>query len=206
MEDIQAKKLDRLAEIEQELEELGKKLTEKEIEFCTYYSQNGNKKRSAEMAGYSTTHAHVYGNRLYNKANLKKYVSLLSEINTLDAKASITEQAWRLQAIASHNVSDYVEVSNGTVTVKSLDELTPEQKYAVKSIKPTKFGIEVHFYDKMQAIEMLNRNLGFYKADNEQVATSSTPTVAILLPDNKRGIVQPLENDTTASRIPDESA
>lgn len=206
MEDIQAKKLDRLAEIEQELEELSKELSEKEITFCKFYAQNGNKTRSAEMAGYLKSHAHTYSVRLYQKPNIKRYIALYVELNTLDAKASMQEQAWRLQAIASHNVSDYVEVNDGVVTVKSMDELTPEQKYAVKSIKPTKFGIEVHFYDKMQAIEMLNRNLGFYKADNEQVATNTTPTVAILLPDNQRGIVQPLENDTATSRIPDQGA
>jgi len=172
MEDIQNKKLERLAEIEKELGELNKQLTETEVKFCTFYAQTGNQKRSAEMAGYKKTHSHVYGNRLYNKASIKKYINLLCEIDTLDAKASIQEQAWRLQAIASANVSDFVSVDDdGVITIRNLDELTQEQKYAIKTIKPTKFGLEIQFHDKMQAIEMLNRNLGFYKEDNEQSAT-----------------------------------
>jgi phage terminase small subunit len=54
------------------------------------------------------------------------------------------------------------------ITIKDFEELTPVQGRAIKSLKYGKHGIEIDFFDKARAFEMLNKHKGFYQVDNEQ--------------------------------------
>lgn len=58
------------------------------------------------------------------------------------------------------------------ITIKDFEDLTPVQRRAIKSVKYGKFGIEVEFFDKARAFEMLNKHKGFYQVDNEQKAAT----------------------------------
>ena len=46
--------------------------------------------------------------------------------------------------------------------IKNFDELSPEQKACISGVKETKHGIEVTFYNKEKALEMLGRHLGMF--------------------------------------------
>lgn len=54
--------------------------------------------------------------------------------------------------------------------ITDFDKLTEVQRRSIKSVKEGKFGLEVEFYDKMRAFDMLNKHKGFYEKDNSQKA------------------------------------
>lgn len=55
-----------------------------------------------------------------------------------------------------------VNLKNNNLIIKNFDELTPEQKACISGVKETKHGIEVTFYNKEKALEMLGRHLGIF--------------------------------------------
>jgi len=54
------------------------------------------------------------------------------------------------------------------VIIKSFNELSDIERRSIISIKETKHGIEITFFKKETAFEMLNRQKGIYEKDNKQ--------------------------------------
>lgn len=67
-----------------------------------------------------------------------------------------------------------VNLNNNRLIIKNFDELTPEQKACISGVKETKYGIEVTFYNKEKALEMLGRHLGMF---NDKVKIDGEMTV-----------------------------
>ena len=55
-----------------------------------------------------------------------------------------------------------VNLKDNSLIIKNVDQLSPEQKASISGVKETKFGIEVTFYNKEKALEMLGRHLGMF--------------------------------------------
>ncbi|CAL7867511.1 terminase small subunit [Fusobacterium necrophorum] len=55
-----------------------------------------------------------------------------------------------------------VNLKKNRVIIRDFEELTPEQRACVAGVKETKYGIEVSFYNKEKALEMLGRHLGMF--------------------------------------------
>ena len=55
-----------------------------------------------------------------------------------------------------------VTITSNRVIIKNFEELTEQQKSCISGIKETKFGIEVTFYSKEKALELLGRHLGIF--------------------------------------------
>ena len=76
-------------------------------------------------------------------------------------KTITTEQLlFHLQAIATVDATDLLQVKNGSLQVVDTDTLTPEQKAAVASIEKSTGGIKIKLYDKLKALELLCKLLG----------------------------------------------
>lgn len=75
-----------------------------------------------------------------------------------------------LAKIASSDATDVAEVKRGIVKIRDTKDLSPNQKGAIACIKEGKYGIEVTRYDKLRALEMLGRHLGFFdpKPEDEE--------------------------------------
>jgi phage terminase small subunit len=54
------------------------------------------------------------------------------------------------------------------LVIKDFKELNEIQRKAITSVKQGKFGIEIEFFPKVRAYDMLNRHKGVYEADNQQ--------------------------------------
>ncbi len=54
------------------------------------------------------------------------------------------------------------------ITIQDFANLPPEIRRAIKSLKHGKHGIEIEFFDKVKAFEMINKHQGFYEKDNNQ--------------------------------------
>jgi len=76
-------------EIQYTLEELQKKLTEKERIFCHQYIIDWNGARSAREAGYSETSAREIASQNLAKLHIRQYINLIK--NNLEEEAGISK-------------------------------------------------------------------------------------------------------------------
>lgn len=92
-----------------------------------------------------------------------------------------------LSFIAGADISDVVEfddrecfdaedkniVYQSTVSVKSMKELSPMQRKLIKSVKQTKYGLELTLHDAMQARKQLTALCGHDAAKRLEITTDS---------------------------------
>lgn len=85
-----------------------------------------------------------------------------------------------LQTLALARATDFLAVRNGAVDIKSTDELPPELTAAIASVEKTSTGLRVKFYDKLKALELLGKYLGFFEPGNGRGQTKNNLLQAIL--------------------------
>ena len=73
--------------------------------------------------------------------------------------------------------TEYLQV----VLVKNLEELTEAQQRCIKSIKPTRNGVEIELYPKTDVGDRIAKMLGFNEAEKTSVEVSSKLTDEELL-------------------------
>ena len=69
-----------------------------------------------------------------------------------------------LTAIAMARATDFMSVREGTLDIRSTDELTPRQAAAIASIERSTGGLKLKFYDKLKALELLGKYLGLFES------------------------------------------
>ena len=67
---------------------------------------------------------------------------------------------FQLQAIATVDTTELLQVEDGGLLVKDTRELTPSQRAAIASIEKSTGGIKLKLYDKLKALELLCKLLG----------------------------------------------
>ena len=72
------------------------------------------------------------------------------------------------------DLEDGMKVWQSTIRVKSMKELTPLQRKLIKSVKQTKYGLELVLHDAMQARKQLAALQGFDAAKKLEI-TDNTP-------------------------------
>lgn len=76
-------------------------------------------------------------------------------------KTVTTEQLlFQLQAIATVDTTELLQVEGGSLLVKDTRDLTQSQRAAVASIEKATGGIKIKLYDKLKALELLCKLLG----------------------------------------------
>ena len=68
--------------------------------------------------------------------------------------------------------------------------MSPEQKACISGVKETKFGIEVTFYNKEKALEMLGRHLGMFTEKLEVKGELNSNPFAGLTTDELKKIIK----------------
>jgi hypothetical protein len=143
-------------------------LTPKQLRFVSGYVEGGNKveayrqaydcrrmtdatiRRKSQEVATSPTVA----------AEIERHYTDLRECNKLTGQRVMEE----IGALAFSDFTDYVQVAAGRYQVRDLDDLTKEQRTAIKSIRsvqtPDGPRIEIELHDKMGALRQLAKSLG----------------------------------------------
>ena len=141
--------------------------TDKERRFCEEYCIDLNATQAAIRAEYSVKSARQIGSQNLSKPYIAKYIATLqsdlSKLTGVTAARNILElKKMAFTSLAGLNKNWY--------ELKDWNELTEEQKSAISEITQTvtSFGdsgekktVKLKLHDKLKAIEMLNRMLGF---------------------------------------------
>ncbi len=177
-----------------ELQEYKGAILPQQALFAEHYVANGyNGQRAAIAAKYGVKGAKVQANRLLTNVNVKAYVDALARINSDSIKVDIDMQLKRLSWLQQADIRHYIYFDGKSIKFKPFDQLTDEQAFAIKGIKNTRHGIELILHDKAWSVDMINKHLGFYEKDNGQKGEALAAAVAVLLPDNGRGKVVPMD-------------
>lgn len=135
-------------------EEASLNLNDKQRKWCEVYVNNFNSKLAAKKAGYSPNTAATIGWKLRQNPDVCLYLAWL--------KLRVSYKAWvrpedivdQYARIAFADVTDFVEVKGGRLTLVDSDQMDGQ---LVKSVKKGRDGVSIEMYDKMQALARLER-------------------------------------------------
>lgn len=133
--------------------------------FVKEYLKDLNGTQAYIRAGYKVkdeNSAAVMANRLLRNVKIQEKIQVA--MKEREKRTEITQDRV-LNEIANLAFTDrtgIVNLKNNSLIIKNFDELSPEQKACISGVKETKFGIEVTFYNKEKALEMLGKHLGMF--------------------------------------------
>ena len=154
------------------------KLTPRQEKFCLYYHELDNateayrRSYSAENMKESTVNNRAYEllQRGEIKGRLRQLQNKLQERSDIKKDEAVSSLTKMLRA----SVLDAVSIVDGNVIVKNTSDIPEDLKPCISSIKSTTFGIEINFYDKIQAIDRLAKLLGWDAPTKSEVLSNMT--------------------------------
>jgi phage terminase small subunit len=161
-------------------------LTGKQELFCQNYCNIWDKTNAAKAAGYSHTSAHVIGSDLYQLPKIRARIKEILSSKRQEYQVNSDRLQLEIARLAFSDPTEIFEEMRGrTVLMYDLKKLPARHRAAIKSVKMGKYGLEIQFHDKIGAMEMLAKHLGYFEKDNSQKAASGVAVIG--LPDNSRG-------------------
>lgn len=79
-----------------------------------------------------------------------------------DREVSREQVLQELAAIGFARATDYLQIDDETLRVKSTGELTGGQGAAIAQVERTSAGLRLKFYDKLKALELLGKSMGLF--------------------------------------------
>lgn len=166
-------------------------LTPKQIRFCEEYVIDWNGARAAIAAGYSENSAKQIATENLSKPYLQAYIDKikndLSRLSGVTALRNINE----LAKIAYSNLAEMVDESG---TLKPFEELTQAEKAAISELYTESISMgddggtvtkrKIKLHSKVQAIDLLNKMLGFNAAEKKELSgkiETSEPSVRVII-------------------------
>ncbi len=146
-------------------EEVTKGMNDKEILFCQYYMKDYNIKMAAIKAGYKSSSAHMSGYKLRRRKLVNRYIAWLKlrvgKMCHVDAM-DVIEQYMR---IAFADITSFADFGGKRITLKDASEIDGQ---LIKSVKQTREGIAIELYDKLSALDKLEKYFDVMPADWKQ--------------------------------------
>ena len=147
-------------------------LTEKQRRFCEEYLIDLNATR-AYMAAYprvkSEESAHACAAKLLRNATVESYLKKRIEDRQKRTEIRQDDVLRELASMAFLDITDIVSVRDGKVFIANTDELPPEKRKMISGIKEGQYGLEIKFYDRLRALEMLCKHLGLFDQKKDEL-------------------------------------
>lgn len=142
--------------------EVDEKLTIKQKRFIKYYLEDpSNASEAARKAGYSPKCASEQAYQLLRKTSLLPHLQRAAASGEYDVSLTVDDIIGKIEGMAEVNIFDFIEIVNGrAILMKSMSEIPYEYGQYIKSIKETSNGLELTFYEKTKAYEMLLKAKG----------------------------------------------
>lgn len=154
------------------------KLTDKQNRFIAEYLVDFNATQAATRAGYSPKTAAAQAARLLTNANVQAEIQKRQK--KTEAKLEISQERiiQELVSIAFANGADFAEVMDEgglfqSVKFRATATLPAEKRAAIASIKSGSSGMEVKTYDKLRAMELLGKYLGYLNPAGDTAKATS---------------------------------
>lgn len=156
------------------------KLTPKQEMFCLEYLKDLNATQAAIRAGYSENTANEQGSQNLAKLSIQEFISELKKkrIEKIEVTSDMV-----LKELANIGFSDIRKFYHEDGKLKLPNELDDNSASALGSLEVDEiwgFNIDsdsrevqgqtkkIKLYDKLKALEMIGKHIGFFEKDNEQ--------------------------------------
>jgi phage terminase small subunit len=125
--------------------------------------------RAYVLAGYrETCWARPNGSRLAHMPEVKARIEELREEFRASAGLHVEYLQRQLLPIAEANILDYLELKNGKLSLKTLENLKREHGAAIASIKiEESSAIDLKLHNKTEAVNVLLRSVGAFVEKHE---------------------------------------
>lgn len=153
-------------------------LTEKQKRFCEEYLIDLNATQSAIRAGYSEKTAYSIGCENLTKPEIQNYISELQEQRAKDSCITQQKVMTELSRVAFGDIKNLFDDMG---RLRDMSEIESEVTSGIKSVNvltekimgngETNYEVtlkKVEQHDKLKALDMISKMLGFYSKDNEQ--------------------------------------
>lgn len=159
------------------------KLTNKQKLFIEEYLIDLNATQAAIRAGYSAKTANRMGSENLAKPDIAAEIK--RRIDARVVRTEITQDFVLLELlkIAKIDGSVFATISRrGAVKLTATEDLTPEQRAGLASVKKGKFATEIKTYDKLKALELLGKHLGLWEKPQDSDAAPLTDFLKAVQP------------------------
>jgi len=130
-------------------------LSNKQKIFVTEYLKTWNATGAAVAAGYSPKTARQQGSRLLSNANIQAEIAACLAEHTMTADEALTI----LSDQARNEGSNYF-FPDGSLNLPKL--IQDGKGHLIKSVKATRWGLNVEFYDAQAALSMIAKHHGLF--------------------------------------------
>lgn len=157
-------------------------LTDKQIFFCKEYIIDFNATQAAIRAGYSQDSAGSIGGENIQKPEIQHYIQELKERRSKRLDISADKILIELSKVAFSDLRKFYGVDGQLLPIQSIDDDCAGAISLLKSYEEKVQGVdsddeiiqgtnkEIKLYDKLKALELLGKHIGFFEKDNEQQA------------------------------------
>lgn len=158
------------------------RLTDRQKAFCDEYLIDLNATQAALRAGYSPKGAQRMAVRNMQNPLVQEYLNERREARSKRTQITQDFVLGELMKIATANGTDFASVGKGNrVRLTPTEELPPEKRAAVASVKKGRDGMEIKTYDKLRALELLGKHLGMFDAKSRREETDALEKLDRLL-------------------------
>ena len=168
-------------------------LTPKQQAFVREYLIDLNAYQASRRAGYSQGKSKACGSKLLKYPKIAAIIHKALRARAASTLATRDKVVEELSGLAGSDVFDLFDVNNGVLILRDLSNVPPHIRRTVKSVKQTKYGIEITMHDKVMALGLLARHLGMLQPDDphdpRNLQKNVTPTngPVLTLPDDGSG-------------------
>lgn len=145
-------------------------MSAKQRRFADEYLVDLNACRAAIRAGYSPSYARGHAYRLIKSGQVAAYLAERQEEARKRLELTQDRVLCELAAVAFANATDFAEIADGQLRVKSSDEIAPEKAAAITAVEQGVKGVKLKLGDKLRALELLGRHLGVFEEVTEEEA------------------------------------
>ena len=145
--------------------ELIEQLTDREIKFCEQYIKSSNIKISAVKAGYKPSSAHISGWKVRQKPLVNRYIAWLKLKISKSCHVDAMDIIDTYVRIAFADITDFVTIEHNRIRIVDGEKVDGQ---LVKSIRNGKDGLQIELYDKLSALDKLERYFDVMPQDWKQ--------------------------------------
>lgn len=126
---------------------------------------------SLTKAGYAPHPAAA--TRLLKNVNISARIAEIQNRGAERAAASVERIVEEIERLSFSDLTEAIDIRRNKIYLKDIKKLPKEVRAAIASLKQTKEGIEVKFYNKIAALDMLAKHRGMFRENIDLHVTVS---------------------------------
>lgn len=135
------------------------------LAIVAYVKNGGNRRDALKQAGYAEGSLKTMPGRIFGKDYVKYWVSKkMNEVIINEKDQVYTNVFTTLNTVANANYAkDFIKWDGKTLKYRDFDEIPDHLMLCVKSMAPSRDGIKLTFYDRLEAVDKLMKHFGKYQ-------------------------------------------